>query len=131
MSLRRLVSAFFSRRPPVDWNQHADFFRYTRARFVSKEAGQMAQRYLQFDMNELCKIAEDAVGKRCTNVEKFADGLYNKAFLLTMDDNEQVVAKVPNPNAGLPHFTTASEVATMDLVILKIHMSFMSPANSS
>ena len=40
--------------------------------------------------------------------------MYNKALLLTMDDGTQAVAKVPNPNAGRPHFTTASEVATMD-----------------
>ncbi|KAK3677309.1 hypothetical protein LTR78_002847 [Recurvomyces mirabilis] len=33
-----------------------------------------------------------------------------------MDDDEQVVAKVPNPNAGLTHFTTASEVATMNMM---------------
>ena len=26
------------------------------------------------------------------------------------------MAKVPNPNAGRPHFTTASEVATMEFV---------------
>ncbi|KAJ5896137.1 uncharacterized protein N7473_005536 [Penicillium subrubescens] len=31
-----------------------------------------------------------------------------------MDDGQEVVAKVPNPNAGTPHFTTASEVATME-----------------
>lgn len=42
--------------------------------------------------------------------------MYNKAILLTMDNGTQVVAKVPNPNAGKPHFTTASEVATMDFV---------------
>ena len=45
-----------------------------------------------------------------------ADGLYSKALLLTMDDGVQVIGKVPNPNAGIPHFTTASEVATMDFV---------------
>ena len=67
-------------------------------------------------MNELCKAAGAVVGKMCVNVEKCPDGLYSKAFLLTMDNDEQVVAKVPNPNAGLPHYTTASEVATMDLV---------------
>ena len=37
-------------------------------------------------------------------------------MLLTINDSSQVVAKVPNLNAGLPHFTTASEVATMDFV---------------
>ncbi|EPE31723.1 Protein kinase-like (PK-like) [Glarea lozoyensis ATCC 20868] len=43
--------------------------------------------------------------------------MYNKAFLLTMENGTQVVAKVPNPNAGLAHFTTASEVATMDFAL--------------
>ena len=33
-----------------------------------------------------------------------------------MSDDKQVIAKVPNPNAGRPHFTTASEVATMQFV---------------
>jgi hypothetical protein len=35
--------------------------------------------------------------------------MFNKAFLMLMDE---VVAKVPNPNAGRPHYSTASEVAT-------------------
>ena len=33
-----------------------------------------------------------------------------------MDDGREVIAKLPNPKAGLPHFTTASEVATMNFV---------------
>lgn len=40
--------------------------------------------------------------------------MHNKALLLTMDDQKQVVAKIPYPIAGLPHLTTASEVATME-----------------
>lgn len=32
----------------------------------------------------------------------------------SMEDGQEVVAKVPNPNAGIPHFTAASEVATMN-----------------
>ena len=68
-------------------------------------------------MDELAKIAAHAVGsKSCVYVEKFADGMHNKALLLTMDNGRQVVAKIPNPNAGQPHFTTASEVATMDMM---------------
>ena len=42
--------------------------------------------------------------------------MFNKAFLMSMDDGQEVIAKVPNPNAGVAHFTTASEVATMDFV---------------
>ena len=35
---------------------------------------------------------------------------------MSMDDGQEAIAKVPNPNAGVAHFTTASEVATMDFV---------------
>jgi hypothetical protein len=44
------------------------------------------------------------------------EGNFNKSFLVTMTDGREVVAKIPNPNAGRPHFNTASEVATMDYV---------------
>ena len=77
----------------------------------------MAQRRVKFNMNELARLSAKAVGSRaCVNVEKYTDGMFNKAFLMTMEDGMQVVAKVPNPNAGRAHFTTASEVATMDFV---------------
>ncbi|RMZ79462.1 hypothetical protein DV738_g3395, partial [Chaetothyriales sp. CBS 135597] len=75
----------------------------------------MSQRHVRFNVNELARCAAEAIGaKSCVNIEKYPDGMYNKTMLLTMDNGSQVVAKVPNPNAGLPHFTTASEVATMD-----------------
>ena len=75
----------------------------------------MSQRHIKFNVNELARVAAEAVGaKMCVSIEKYPDGMYNKAMLLTMDSGTQVVAKVPNPNAGKPHFTTASEVATMD-----------------
>lgn len=70
-------------------------------------------------MNELARIAARSVSSpACANVEKLPEGQYNKAFLMTMEDGVQVIAKVPNLGAGLPHFTTASEVATMDFVRL-------------
>lgn len=31
-----------------------------------------------------------------------------------MDNGTEVIAKIPNPNAGMPYYTAASEVATMD-----------------
>ncbi|KAI9672324.1 MAG: hypothetical protein M1817_003346 [Caeruleum heppii] len=39
-----------------------------------------------------------------------------------MDDGREVIAKVPNPNAGSRHFTTASEVATMDFARKVLHI---------
>jgi hypothetical protein len=94
-----------------------DIFEYTRGRFICNEKYEMSQRYIRFNVNELARLAAEAVGaKSCVSVEKYPDGMYNKALLLTMNNGTQVVAKVPNPNAGKPHFTTASEVATMDFV---------------
>lgn len=70
-------------------------------------------------MNRLARIAAESVGaSRCVSIKKYPDGMFNKALLMSMDDGREVIAKVPNPNAGVPHFTTASEVATMDFVCL-------------
>jgi len=105
-----------------DDGRNEDYFCFTRGRFVSGEQHEMSQRYVRFDLHALARLAAEAVGSRsCIGIEKYPDGMYNKALLLTMDDGTQAVAKVPNPNAGRPHFTTASEVATME---------FVSPAGS-
>ncbi|OJZ84394.1 hypothetical protein ASPFODRAFT_62373 [Aspergillus luchuensis CBS 106.47] len=83
----------------------------------------MAIRRVKFNMSELVKRAAESVGfshDQCVNVERLPDGMFNKAFLFTMQDCTQVVGKVPNPNAGRPHYTTASEVATMDFVRNKL-----------
>lgn len=99
------------------WQDNEDFFRYTRDRFVRNEQHEMSQRYRCYNIIELARIAAEAVGsKSCVEIEKYTDGSYNRALLLTMGDGKQAVAKIPNPNAGRPHFTTASEVATMDFV---------------
>lgn len=105
-----------------DWNQNPDFFRYTAGRFLFEERYQMACRYVRFDMNELVRIAASSIASRlCVAVRKLPEGQYSKAFLFTMDDGKRVVAKVPNPNAGRPHYTTASEVATMDFVSILLY----------
>lgn len=84
-------------------------------------------------MDELTQIAASTVDSRCcVAIEKYPNGQYNKAFLMTMEDGKQVVAKVPNPNAGLARLIIASEVATMkfvplmtrfDLIIMKLILS--------
>lgn len=96
-----------------------DLFNYTRGRFVCDERYEMSQHQVRFKVNELARCAAEALGANsCVSIEKYPDGMYNKSMLLTMDNGSQVVAKVPNPNAGIPHFTTASEVATMDFVCI-------------
>ena len=93
------------------------YFRFTRGRFIYNEKHELSQRYVRFNVQELARIAAEAVGsKSCVGVEKYPDSMYNKALLLKMEGGAQIVAKNPNPDAGRPHVTTASEVATMDFV---------------
>lgn len=93
--------------------------RFTSGRWLWNERQQLACRYVKFDHSTLLKVAASAVGsKACTYVLKISEGQYNKLFQLTIDDRRDIIAKLPNPNAGRPHLTTASEVATMDFVWL-------------
>ncbi|KAL4970398.1 aminoglycoside phosphotransferase family protein [Aspergillus stella-maris] len=86
-----------------------DFFSYTSRRWIWEERQQLQERYREFDILELQKIA-------------LGEGLYNKSFMLTMADGKAVVARIPNPNAGPTFLTTASEVATMDFLRNILHI---------
>ncbi|KAH7379599.1 phosphotransferase enzyme family protein [Pyrenochaeta sp. MPI-SDFR-AT-0127] len=99
----------------TNWNLNDEFFKFTRGRFVVDEKENLRKREIRFDMNKLASVAAESIGAaQCMSIKKYPDGMFNKAFLMTMDGGREVVAKVPNPNAGIMHFTTASEVATMD-----------------
>ncbi|PLB50315.1 hypothetical protein P170DRAFT_380891 [Aspergillus steynii IBT 23096] len=92
-----------------------DLYAYSAQRWIWNEAQQLRSRYVSFDLNALIRIAEKAAGNNavCINVSKLPEGNFNKAFLVTMQDGLELVVKIPNPNAGPSHYTTASEVATM------------------
>jgi hypothetical protein len=47
---------------------------------------------------------------------KLPEGLYNKVFSLEMENGREILARIPNPNAGHPAYVVASEVATLDFV---------------
>ncbi|KAF9736412.1 hypothetical protein PMIN07_008230 [Paraphaeosphaeria minitans] len=103
----------------VDENiSEGDLYRYTRQRWLKNERDELAKRYLEFNLPHL---VEEAVrvckgARHCTRVLKCIEGLHNKAFILTMDNGAEVFAKLPNPNAGPSQYTTASEVATQQML---------------
>ncbi|OJJ73162.1 hypothetical protein ASPBRDRAFT_73611 [Aspergillus brasiliensis CBS 101740] len=97
--------SFMSQRAFASWQRHG------------RSSHQVDCRYVNFDLSTLLQLAASAIGPRsCIEVLKISEGQYNKVFQLTMDDGRKMIAKLPNPNAGRPHFTTASEVATMDFL---------------
>ncbi|RAK81773.1 uncharacterized protein BO72DRAFT_482937 [Aspergillus fijiensis CBS 313.89] len=81
-------------------------------------ARELSKRYLKFNLRQLIDIAVNVSNgaRHCTKIIKCLEGLHNKAFLLMMDNGAEVVAKLPNPNAGPAQYTTASEVATRQLL---------------
>lgn len=100
-----------------DWNTQSDLFTYDRQRFLCNEKSELACRRASFDMKSLAEVAAKASSaERCINIVKCPEGMNNKVFIMTMDNGTQVVAKVANIGTGRPHFTTASEVATMEFV---------------
>ena len=100
-------------------------YRYTSGRWVWNEKEQLSCRYIKFNITELARIAAQVTrSKSCIQVQKLPEGNFSKVFLITMDDGKEVIAKLPNPNAGRPHFTTASEVATMDYVRVICYASY-------
>ena len=89
----------FCRKSSTDWNKHDEFSTF----FSATKIGERLNDGL--NMNQLARLSAMAVGSMaCVSIEKYPDGMLSKAFLMTMEDGMQVVAKVPNPNAGRAHF---------------------------
>ena len=95
-----------------------DLFSYKAQRWLWNEQEQLQCRYRKFNLKALICIVEEAAGQdaSCVDFTKLPEGNFNKTFLATMQDGRQIIARLPNPNAGRPHYTVASEVATMDFV---------------
>ncbi|XBQ86219.1 hypothetical protein V6000_001941 [Aspergillus fumigatus] len=110
----------------VDMCAQDDLFRYTSGRWLINEEHQLKQRYVKFNIANLCSEAAALFGPetKCVHIVKL-EGNFNKAFLLTMDNGNEVVAKIPCPNSGPRLLTTASEVAT--LKFLRSHLSIRVP----
>ncbi|TVY85520.1 Altered inheritance of mitochondrial mitochondria protein [Lachnellula suecica] len=108
-----------------------ELYRYSRYRWLSNESENLAIRYRKFNIPALVDAAVHAAGngaRSCVKLLKCTEGQYNKAFLMSMDSGEEVLAKIPNPNAGPAFYTTASEVATrqflrtvLNLPVPRIH----------
>ncbi|KAI9839782.1 MAG: Phosphotransferase enzyme [Sclerophora amabilis] len=120
--------------------EEEELYRYTRYRWLFSEPEKLAVRYRKFNLQALLDAAVNSAGngaKSCVKVLKCVEGQFNKAFLLTMDNQFEVFAKIPNPNAGPNFFTTASEVATrhflrevLGLPIPRIYASSSDPSNA-
>jgi hypothetical protein len=89
-----------------------DVFNYKAQRWLWNESDQLRRRYLELGLQVLVKVAENAMGSdaNCVEITRLPEGNFNKTFLVTMHDGDQLIARLPNPNAGRAHYTTASKL---------------------
>ncbi|KAG4444105.1 hypothetical protein IFR05_000458 [Cadophora sp. M221] len=116
-----------------------ELYQYRRYRWLSDEPEKLTVRYRKFDLDALLDVAvktADGGARSCIKVLKCIEGQFNKAFLMTMDNGAEVLAKIPNPNVGSTFFTTASEVATrnfvrevLDFPVPRVHTYSLDPLN--
>ncbi|KAG6254360.1 hypothetical protein E4U23_006379 [Claviceps purpurea] len=110
----------------IDAPDFSEFFTVTSSRGLEDEEDEFSQRRCdmdlieitqrrcEFNVSELAQHAARVVrADRCVNIKEFLGGVNNRTLLLSMDNGKDVVAKILIPDAGRPHFTIASEVATM------------------
>lgn len=75
-------------------------------------------------MQKLVKIAASALSsKLCVKVEKYINGIYNKAFFLIINNGKKAMAKIPNSNIRQLYLTIASEIATMNFINIMLRFS--------
>lgn len=94
-----------------------DLFMYTSGRYLYNEKLRLAERYVEFNVEALKRIAAKAVDRDSTaSITKLAEGGFNRVFLLTMNDGFEVIVKIPYLLAVPQKLTTESEVATLDFL---------------
>ncbi|RAH45648.1 aminoglycoside phosphotransferase family protein [Aspergillus brunneoviolaceus CBS 621.78] len=110
-----------TRNRPVDTSS-SHYFKYTSGRWLINGAHQLQTRHVNFNVPALQRIAGQLMGSRCVQMDKMPEGLFNKVFSLQMENGKEILARIPNPNAGHAHLVVASEVATLDFLrtVLKI-----------
>ena len=83
------------------------------------EALRRAERKVVFNVDALCRLAAASIGRDqngVIEVSKLSEGGSSRSFLITMDDQFQMVARVPYPIMEPKYCAIASEVATMDFL---------------
>ncbi|KAI9759312.1 MAG: hypothetical protein M4579_002441 [Chaenotheca gracillima] len=99
------------------WGENAanfDPYNYTTGRWLHCDKLERESRYINFNFDALCEkvVAFCPGGVSITGCEK-KEGGFNRAFIYSLDNGTQAVARLPFPIAGPRRLITNSEVATI------------------
>ncbi|KAJ7135418.1 protein kinase subdomain-containing protein PKL/CAK/Fmp29 [Mycena crocata] len=93
-----------------------DLFNYSSGRWLVNNDLRLAERRREFDVDELCRLAAQSVGRSSQDIDTFvklAEGGFNRTFLITMHGGFEMVARIPYSVTVPKYYAIASEVATM------------------
>lgn len=91
-----------------------DPFVYTQGHWLDRDQTQREARVLKFDFDALVDTAIKCSpgASRVVQCEK-KEGGFNRVFMVRLDNDTTVVARLPTRLAGPPGLTVSSEVATL------------------
>ncbi|OCB84911.1 hypothetical protein A7U60_g8133 [Sanghuangporus baumii] len=93
-----------------------NLFNYSSGRWLVNNDLRLAERRREFDVDELCRLAAQSVGRSSQDIDTFvklAEGGFNRTFLITMHGGFEMVVRIPYPITVPKFYAIASEVATM------------------
>lgn len=91
-----------------------DLQKYTGGSWVQNDSIQRTSRFIKFDYNQLCqRVLEIFPAAHTVQHCKKVDGGFNRVLLLTLDNGQKVVARLPTVASGPERLITNSEVATI------------------
>ncbi|KAF8884261.1 kinase-like domain-containing protein [Gymnopilus junonius] len=96
-----------------------EIFNYTTGRFLANDAHRLRERRRVFDIPGLFKTIAKAMScetEQIVDFRKLGEGGLNRIFLVTLDTEFQLVARIPYPLLVPKAYAVASEVATMDFI---------------
>ncbi|KAJ3543353.1 hypothetical protein NMY22_g3172 [Coprinellus aureogranulatus] len=94
-----------------------ELFGITQAQWLFNDKEQRALRHLPFNVQAFLDVAVKAArAKQCNSLRKINESSFNRTFLLGFDNGAELIAKIPFHIFGPKHYTTSSEVATLDFL---------------
>ena len=99
------------------FHEDPDLFNYTSGRYLYDEKRRLSERSMNFNVQALKDIASRSLERGAViSLRKFAEGGFNRVFLLAFEDGFEIIAKIPYRISVPERLATASEVATMDFL---------------
>ncbi|TBU26130.1 kinase-like domain-containing protein [Dichomitus squalens] len=98
-------------------DSHNDIFNYTSGRWVYNDALRHKERRVAFDVDGLRRLAAESVNQGADDVvslSKLAEGGFNRTFIVSLRNGQQIVARIPYPMTVPKYYAVASEVATIE-----------------